>query len=109
MRGPVASRDRTRELYRQRDHDNGRDAFEWPQTDTVDTENMARNAFTRADDIHNNVLEYDDPAPMDAFNFDVEEDSNEVNFENLVRESTANVYKSSIRDRLQCSIVFFTL
>ena len=54
----------------------------------VDIENMARDAFTRIDDIHNDAVNNGEQAPMDANNIEEDEQWNEENLENLVREST---------------------
>jgi hypothetical protein len=75
----------------------------------VDIENMARDAFTRIDDIHNDAVDNGEQAPMDANIIEGEEQWNEVNLENLVRESTESVFEGNTQNRLQCCIVLFSL
>lgn len=109
MRGPAAPRRRQGERYRRRERVNGEHGFNWPRANVVDLDNMARDAFTRIDEIYNVVVNEGDEAPMDAHNVEVDEQYNEVNFENLVQESTQNVFEGNNQNRLQCSIVLFTL
>lgn len=75
----------------------------------MDLENMARDAFGRIDEIHDADVLGSDQIPMDMNNNEGEEQVNEVNFENLVRESTQHVFGGSTQNRLQCCIVLFSL
>lgn len=51
-------------------------------------ENMARDAFARADDIHNNGGNKDNHTGMDAVLGEVEVQYDEANLDHLIREST---------------------
>lgn len=109
MRGPVGRGKKRAERYRQRVHDDIDDGFTWPRTNAVDIENMARDAFTRVDDIHNDAVHNDEQAPIDANVGNGDEQWNEDKLDNLVRESTERVFEDNTQNRLQCNIVLFSL
>jgi len=108
---PVRQRDREGERYREPQPEDMEGGFTWPERATVDVENMARDAFTRVDDIHNEFVNEDGQAPIniDNNNLEVDDELNEENLEDLVRESTERVYEGSDLNRLQCAIVLFSL
>ena len=72
-------------------------------------ENMARDAFARIDDIHNNSGNEEDHTGMDNGMGEVEGEYDEANLEHMIRESTETVYEGGTQNRLQCAIVLFTL
>ena len=109
MRGPTGLPQRGRERYRFRRHDNRADGFTWPSRTVVDLEDMARDAFTRIDDIHNDAMNEGNQAAMDGLNVEGDEEWNAANLEHLVQESTQGVFEGSSQNRLQCCIVLFSL
>ena len=109
MRGPTGRGERHAKRYRQRERDDIDDGFTWPRTTAVDIENMARDAFTRVNDIHDDAVHNDEHAPMDANVVEGDKRWNEERLDNVVRESTENVFEGSTLNRLQCSIVLFSL
>lgn len=109
MRGPVIPPDRDGERYRRRGRRNGDEQFTWPRRTAVDVENMAREAFARADNIHSNRSNDGDEFNMDVEIGDDVSQMDEANLEHLIRESTESVYEGSTQNRLQCSIVLFSL
>jgi hypothetical protein len=109
VRGPAIPRDQEEERYREVERDDGEDELVWPRETVVDIENMARDAFTRIDDIHNEAVNDGNQAPVDDNNMEGDEQWNEENLQNLLRESTESVYEGSTQNRLQCSIILFTL
>jgi hypothetical protein len=109
VRGPVQHPNIERERYRRTERDGGEGGFMWPRRTVVDIENMARDAFTRFDDIHNEAINDGDNAAMDDNNVEGDDQWNEVNLENLVRESTQCVTEGSTQNRLQCSIVLYCI
>jgi hypothetical protein len=102
-------RERHYEQYRQQGHRHQQEGFAWPARTAVDVENMARDAFARIDEIHDNNNNANDEAGMDAAFAEVEAQFNEANLEHMIRESTETVYEGSSQNRLQCAIVLFSL
>jgi hypothetical protein len=102
-------RERHCEQYRQQGHRHQQEGFAWPARTAVDVENMARDAFARIDEIHDNNNNANDEAGMDAAFAEVEAQFNEANLEHMIRESTETVYEGSSQNRLQCAIVLFSL
>lgn len=88
VRGPSRRSHPERERYRHRRRRDGADKFTWPRRTVVDIENMARNAFTRIDDIHNDAMNDGNQAAMNGNNVEEDNQWNEVYLENLVQEST---------------------
>jgi hypothetical protein len=109
VRGPAEVRHENRERCRRRRHRRQREDFTWPARTTVDAENMARDAFARIDEIHNNSSNTSDGAGMDAVFAELEGQFDEANLEHMIQESTQTVYGGSSQNRLQCAIVLFTL
>jgi hypothetical protein len=109
VHGPARRGQRNEERYRQGERDNTNVRFTWPEVNAVDLENMARNAFTRIDDIHNEALHNGGQEPADGIVVEEDEQWNEENVEYLVRESTERVFEGSSQNRLQCCIVLFSL
>jgi hypothetical protein len=109
VRGPTGCPQRGKERYRPRRRDNRADDFKWPRRTVVDIENMARDAFTRIDDIHNDTTNERNQAAMDGLNVEGDDQWNEVNLEHLVQESTQRVFEGSSQNRLQCCIVLFSM
>lgn len=109
VRGPAMAEDIEGEQYRRHRNRDPHGGFTWPRRTAVDVENMARDAFARVDDIHNNSGDEDDPTGMEAGMGEVEGQYDEANLSHLIRESTESVYEGSTQNRLQCSIVLFTL
>ena len=70
---------------------------------------MVRNTFSRIHDIHNDIFNEVNTIPLDGMNMDVEDDSDEVNIESLLRDSKEKVFEGSTLNRLQCGIVIFSL
>lgn len=56
VRGPARRQHGAEEAYRRRRHNDRDEEFTWPQRNAVDLETMARDAFGRVDDVHNNVV-----------------------------------------------------
>jgi hypothetical protein len=56
VRSPTRRPQREREQYRHTKRDGGEDGFTWPRRTAVDLDNMARDAFMRIDDIHNDTM-----------------------------------------------------
>ena len=56
IKGPARDMHGEEEAYRRHADDEEEAAFMWPQRTPVDVESMARDAFTRIDDIHMNVM-----------------------------------------------------
>ena len=82
--------------------------FMWTETTTIDVENMARDAFHRVDEIHEDVI--NDSGTHGDHGNNVEDDpSEELNLENLLRQSREKVFQGSDMNRLQCCIVLFSL
>ena len=75
----------------------------------MDLENMARDAFTRIDDIHNEAVHNGEQEPPDGIVVEEDEHYHEENVEHLVRESIECVFEGSSQNRLQCCIVLFSL
>jgi len=98
--------DKEEAQYRRSERDGG-GQFTWPETNTVDVENMARDAFTRIDDIHNDVVNDGSPMPEDV-NMEGPDDGDKVNVENLLRESRERIFDGSGLNRLQCCIVLYS-
>jgi len=70
--------------------------FTWPERETIDIESMARDGFTRIDDIHNDFINKSGQASMDGLNHEeANEDLDEANLENFLRESTKKVFEGS--------------
>jgi len=74
----------------------------------MDVENMARDAFTQIDDIHDNFLNDEGVIPEDV-NMDRPDEDDEENLANLLRESREKVFDGSNLNRLQCCIVIYSL
>lgn len=109
VRGPARRPHRGRERYRRTVRDGEDGGFTWPRRTEVDIDNMARDAFQRIDDIINDAMNGGENSAMDGNNVEGDEQCNEANMQNLVRESTERVFEGSTQNRLQCSIVLFTL
>jgi hypothetical protein len=54
------------ERYRRRGHRPNEEGFTWPRRTAVDLESMARDAFARIDEIHNDSGNEDEAAGMEA-------------------------------------------
>jgi hypothetical protein len=75
----------------------------------VDIENLARDAFTRIDEIHNAAVQHVEEEEEEDIVLKTDDQWNEENLEELVRESTENVFEGSTQNRLQCCIVLYSL
>lgn len=61
VKGPAAAIESNEEAYRSRQRrEDDENRFTWPRMAPVDLENMARDAFGRIDDIHDEVLNEQD-------------------------------------------------
>ena len=107
--GPALHPHRHEEPYRRANVDQAGGAFFWPHRNDIDIESMARDAFTRMDDIHESVMNENQGEPRDADNLDADEEFNEVVMESLLRQSTEKVFDGSQVNRLQCAIIVFSL
>ena len=81
--------------------------FMWTETTTINVENMARDAFHQVDEIHEDVIN-DNETHGDHGNNVEEDPSDELNLENLLRQSR-EMFEGSDMNRLQCCIVLFSL
>ena len=97
------------EQYRRHRHRHRQEGFTWPRRTAVDVENMARDAFARIDEIHNNSGNEDGETGTGDAMGEVEGQFDEANLEHMIRESTETVYEGSTQNRLQCAIVLFSL
>ena len=86
VRGPARNLDREEELYRRTELDEGEPVFTWPERTNVDVEGMARDAFTRIDDIHSDIMNEDGQPFGNVGNILEEDEENEVDMETLLRE-----------------------
>ena len=109
MRGPARRPQRGAERYRRRGRDDRDDGFAWPGRTAVDIENMARDAFTRIDDILNVAVNEGQNGAMDDNNVEGDDQWNDGNIQFFIQESTQCVFEGSTLNRLQCSIVLFSL
>lgn len=109
VHGLVQHPDRDAEVYRQRRREERDEEMTWPRRTVVDVENMARDAFFRVDDIHNNVFNDDGATSEDADTIEEDEQWSQENLEYLLRESTQPVFEGSSLNHLQCAIVLFSL
>ena len=71
VRGPVENPDSDDDHYGEEEPPNMDGGYAWPDRATVDVENMARDAFGRVDELHNENISEDGEAPFDGM--DVEE------------------------------------
>ena len=83
--------------------------FTWPETNNVDVESMARDAFTRIDDIHSDIMNEDGQPFGNVDNILEEDEENEVDMDSLMRESAEKVFEGSELNHLQCAIIIFSL
>ena len=109
VRGHARRQHGAEEAYRQRRHNDRNEDFTWPERNAVDLETMARDAFGRMDDIHNNVVNEEGQAALNFDEVDNDEQWNEESFDFLVHESTQTVFEGSTQNWLQCGIVFYSL
>ena len=70
---------------------------------------MVRDAFGHVDDIHHNVVNGNHGEPEDGMNQEGNDETDEVNLENLLRESIEKIFQGSSLNCLQCAIVLFSL
>ena len=56
VQGSARRQHGTEEIYRRRRRNDRDEEFTWPQRNAVDLETMARDAYRRVDDVHNNVV-----------------------------------------------------
>lgn len=84
--------------------------FVWPRRTQVEVEEMVRDAFARADDIHHDV-ERDPGSPVNNPIEDLEQnvDMEVGNMEELLQESTQPLYEGCGVNRLQTSIVMMNM
>ena len=107
LRGPTTRTNRGEEFYhRQRDEGATAD-FAWPNVETVDYQGMMYAAFGYADTLHAEAV-------ADGRNFQPEPgedelEGDEVEFENLIKESTDPVYEGCHQNRIQSGIVLMSL
>lgn len=109
VRGPARAPNREAEHYREEGQPDGDGGFTWPRRTTVDIQNMARDAFGHIDEIHRNLINNDGGPNVDANVGDGDGEYDEANLEHMIRESTESVYEGSSQNRLQCTIVLFSL
>ena len=83
--------------------------FTWPRTTVVDIENMARDVFRGVDELFDEAVNHGGVDYMERKNAEAEDQWNEENFAYLVRKSTEKVFGGSSQNRLQCTIVLFSL
>jgi len=100
VHGPTLHPHRGEESYRDHHEDGGEPRFTWPENNVVDVEGMARDAFGRIDEIHNDSIDNDGEACMDEGNIEGDTLWNEENFQYLVRESMEKVFEGSSQNRL---------
>ena len=109
VRGPAQPPNEEAEQYRRSEQEDVHEEFTWPETNTVDVENMAQDAFTRIDEIHNHVLNDDGQEDTKGDNRETHEENDDANVEFLLRESRERVFEGSKLNRLQCCIVLYSL
>lgn len=107
LKGPVQRTGRGEEFYH-RDTGNERSPdFAWPNVEGVDYQGMMYTAFGYADTLHAD-------AAVDGRNFEPEPEVDEaeiddVEYENLIKESVDPVYTGCHENRIQCGIVLMSL
>jgi len=109
VKGLARNPDGEEEPYRSEEHDDGEAGFTWPERTNVDVENMAKDAFTRIDDIHSNIMNEVRHARDTGGNVEEEEEGNDVDMETLLRESIEKIFDGSELSRLQSAIIIFSL
>ena len=109
VQGPAPYQDIEGEQYRRHRRPHIEEGFTWPRRTVVDVENMARDAFARINELHNNNANKNDETCMDVGMGELEGTFDEANLEHMIREFTETIYEGSTQNRLQCAIVLFTL
>ena len=102
VRGPIRRQYRVEEVYHRRRRNDKDEDFTWLQRTVVDLETMARDAFERVDDVHDNIVNEEGQAAVDFDNVDNDEYWNHENFDFLVRESIQPVFERSTQ--IGCSV-----
>ena len=109
VRGPSRRQHSDEEEYRHRQRPHGEGEFAWQRRTPIDVENMARDAFGRIDDIHEDVVSDDGQPHIPQVGAEGDAECDEQKLEYLVGESTQQVFEGSTQNRLQCAIVLFSL
>ncbi|KAG0575331.1 hypothetical protein KC19_VG337500 [Ceratodon purpureus] len=106
LRGPVQQTDRGEEFYHRERRNGGSPDFAWPNMEGVDYQGMMYTAFEYADTLHAD-------AAVDGRNFEPEPDLeeaeiDEVDYENLIKDSIDPVYTGCHENKIQCGIVLMS-
>lgn len=95
VRGPATRPARDEEAYRHIEDAREGGGFTWPERDTIDFERMARDAFARVDNIHDDIMNNADGYAGTGDSGEDEEEDNEVDVEYLLREANTKVFDGS--------------
>ncbi|KAG0592135.1 hypothetical protein KC19_1G228000, partial [Ceratodon purpureus] len=98
LRGPVREADEGEEFYRRESPREDSADFVWPNQEEFDYQGMMSDAYGRADQLHRAATE--EEFEMGGQNDETEHVYDDVDYENMVRESTTPVYKGSRENRL---------
>ena len=108
MRGPARHLVRDEEQYRRSNHDEMEGEFTWPERIGIDIDTMARDAFARVDDIHDNILNEEGQGGHTRDDVHDKQELNDADMENLLRQSIEKIFEGSQVNRLQCELSFFS-
>ena len=100
VRGPVENPDSDDDHYGEEEPPDMDGGYTWPDRATMDVENMARDAFGRVDELHNENISEDGEAPFDGMDVEENEQLDEEALQRLFQESTEKIFEGSQVNRL---------